>query len=174
MIRPIHTLTLAIASLLFSTAALAETKVTISGTHLCCGQCVTAVGDTLKDLSGVKGECNQKERTIVLTAESTETAQKAVDALAAAGFYGKLDNEAVKFKPIDVPKGNVQRLQVAGVHNCCGQCARIIKTAIGKVKGVSADTVGAKKEEFVVEGDFSASELVEALLSEGFHVQIKK
>ena len=160
--------------LVLSTAARAETKVTLSGVHLCCPQCVSIVGKTLKDLPGVKGECSQKDKTVVLTAESNEAAQKAVDALAKAGFYGKLDNDAVKFKPIDVPKGNVERLEVSGVHNCCGQCANIIKGAIGKVKGVSANTVGAKKEEFVVEGDFSAAELVEALLSEGFHVTVKK
>jgi copper chaperone CopZ len=154
--------------------AQAETKVTLSGVHLCCPQCVNAVGATLKDVSGVKGQCSQKDKSIVLTAESSEAAQKAVDALAAAGFYGKPDSDVVKFKPIEVPKGNVQRLEVSGVHNCCGQCANIIKGAIGKVKGVSANTVGAKKEAFVVEGDFSANELVDALLAEGFHVQVKK
>lgn len=160
--------------LALTVAARAETKVTLKGVHLCCPQCVSIVGDTLKDLPGVKGECSQKDKSIVLTAENNEAAQKAIDALATAGFYGKLDSDAVKFKPIDVPKGNVQRLELSGVHNCCGQCAKIIKGAVGKVKGVSADTIGAKKEEFVVEGDFSANELVEALLAEGFHVKVKK
>jgi copper chaperone CopZ len=160
--------------LMLAGAAHAETKVTLKGVHLCCPQCVTIVGKTLGDVTGVKGECSQKDKTIVLTADSAEAAQKAVDALAAAGFYGKPDNDSVKFKPIDVPKGNVTRLEVSGVHNCCGQCARIIKAAVGKVKGVTADTAGPKTEEFVVEGDFSAAELVEALLAEGFHVKVKK
>jgi copper chaperone CopZ len=175
MIRLLKTFVLAVGCLLtLSAAASAETKVTIKGVHLCCPQCVTIVGSTLKDIAGVKGECSQKDKTVTLTAESNEAAQKAVDALAKAGFYGKPDSDVVKFKPVDVPKGNVQRLEVSGVHNCCGQCANIIKGAIGKVKGVSANTVGAKKEEFVVEGDFSAAELVEALLAEGFHVNVKK
>jgi copper chaperone CopZ len=176
MSPPLKTFVAAVAcSLSMAVAAHAETKVTLKGVHLCCPQCVTIVGTTLKDLPGVKGECSQGDKTIVLTADNNEAAQKAIDALATAGFYGKLDNDAVKFKPIDVPKGNVQRLEVSGVHNCCGQCARIIKGAVVKVKGVSADTtIGPNKETFVVEGDFSAQELVDALLAEGFHVQVKK
>jgi copper chaperone CopZ len=165
---------LAVACLLaFSTVARAETKVTIKGVHLCCGQCVTVVGSTLKDVAGVKGECNQEAKTITLTADNNEAAQKAVDALAAAGFHGKPDSDAVKFKAVETPKGNVKKLELSGIHNCCGMCARIIKSTVGKVKGVTSDTSGARKEEFTVEGDFSASELVNALLDAGFHVKVK-
>ena len=174
MIRLLSTLVIAASLCLVSGAARAETKVTLSAVHLCCPACVTAVGKTLKDLPGVKGECSQSAKTITLTADHAEAAQKAVDALAAAGFHGKPDSDAVKFKAVDTPSGNVKRLEVSGVHNCCGQCTRAIKAAIGKVKGVTADTVVAKNEEFVVEGDFSAAELVEALLADGFHVKVKK
>jgi copper chaperone CopZ len=132
--------------LIFAAAASAETKVTLKDVHLCCGMCVTAV----------------------------EAAQKAVDALAKAGFHGKPDSDVVKYKPVETPKGNVQKLELKGIHNCCGQCTRIIKTTIGKVKGVASDNVTAKKDELTVEGDFSAADLVQALLDAGFHVEVKK
>lgn len=175
MSRLLPAFVLAISSLfLLSGIGRAETKVTLSGVHLCCPACVSAVGKTLKDVSGVKGACSQTDKTITLTADNAAAAQKAIDALAAAGFHGKPDSDAVKFKPVDAPSGKVKRLEVSGVHNCCGQCTRAIKAAVGKVKGVTADTAAAKKDSFVVEGDFSASELVEALLADGFHVTVKK
>jgi mercuric ion binding protein len=160
--------------LVFAAAARAETKVTLKSVHLCCPMCVTAVGETLKDLTGVKGECSQQDKTIVLTATDAAAAQKAVDALAKAGFHGKPDSDVVKYKPVETPKGNVQKLELTGIHNCCGMCARIIKQTVTKVKGVTSDTSAAKKDEFTVEGDFSASDLVQALLDAGFHVQVKK
>jgi periplasmic mercuric ion binding protein len=175
MIRSLSKLMLGLGALfMLSGAANAETKVTLSGVHLCCPACVSAVGKTLKDVAGVKGECSQTDKTITITADNNETAQKAIDALAAAGFHGKPDNDAVKFKPVDAPTGNVKKLEVSGVHNCCGQCTKAIKAAVGKVKGVTSDNVVAKNDSFVVEGDFSAAELVEALLKEGFHVAVKK
>src|SRR5688500_12667460 len=116
---------IAFASLsMLCVVAQAETKVTVSGTHLCCPQCVTIVGSTLKDIAGVKAECRQKDKTIAITADINESAQKAIDALAAAGFYGKLDNKFVKYKDIAVPSGNVTKVEVSGVHNCCGMCAK--------------------------------------------------
>jgi copper chaperone CopZ len=162
------------AYLLLATAASAETKVTVSNVHLCCPQCLTAVDKTLAGLEGVKGVASQKDKTVVLTADSDAAAQKALDALADAGFHGKLDNDKLKYKTVEAPKGNVKRLECGGTHNCCGACTRSIKEAIKSVKGVTADTVTPKKEEFVVEGDFSAEELVKALLDAGFHVKVKK
>ena len=70
-----------IATLLIAGAAVAETKVTVSGTHLCCGACLKAVDTTLKDMSGVKFKSDQGSKTIVITADSDEAAQKAVSEL---------------------------------------------------------------------------------------------
>src|SRR6476620_4303688 len=92
-----------LSSLLGLIAALplyAETKVTVSGTHLCCGACLKAVDTTLKDMNGVKFKSDQGEKTIEITADSDADAQKAIDALADAGFYGKLDNDKVKYKTV--------------------------------------------------------------------------
>ena len=160
---------------LFATASLqAETKVTISKTHLCCPMCVTAVAATLKDVEGVKPKCDQKAKTIEITADSDEAAQKAIDALAKAGFYGATDNEKIKYKLAEAPKGEVERLEIVGVHNCCGQCTAAIKKALEGVDGITANTVKAKSDSFVREGKFSAEKAIQALLDIGFCAQAKK
>jgi copper chaperone CopZ len=157
-----------------TTLALAETKVTLSGVHLCCPQCITAVNKTLGEVQGVKATPSQQAKTIAITADNDEAAQKAIDALAAAGFRGKLDNDKLKNKAVEVEKGNVKRLELTGIHNCCGACTRIIKETVKGVKGVTADTCQAKQTSFVVEGDFDGADLVNALLDAGFQVQVKK
>ena len=162
-------------ALLILTASLsAETKVTISKTHLCCPMCVTAVGATLKDVAGVKPKCDQKARTIEITADSDEAAQKAVDALAAAGFYGATDSDKIKYKEIQAPKGEVEKLELTGFHNCCGQCTAAIKKAVSSVDGAKADSLKAKETTMVVEGKFSAEKVLKSLLDAGFSVQVKK
>ena len=154
--------------------AKAETKVTISKTHLCCKACVDAVEKALADVKGVKHESNQSEGTIKLTAENDEVAQKAIDVLAKTGFHGKLDNDKLKYKPVAAPKGKVTRLELEDIHNCCGACTKAIKKAVGEVAGVKSDSAKAKESSFVVEGDFVATEVVDSLLKAGFHVQVKK
>jgi hypothetical protein len=42
----------------------AETKVTISGTHLCCGQCLRPVDATLNHLPGAMHPSSQEATTI--------------------------------------------------------------------------------------------------------------
>src|SRR5580765_5137461 len=160
--------------LLLGRSAAAETKVTISDTHLCCGQCLRAVDSTLKDMAGVKFKSDQGAKTIEITADHDEAAQKAVNALADAGFYGKLNNDKIKFKPVQSSDAAVQKLEVSGVHNCCGQCTNAIKKAVTSVSGVSGTDVKAKDTAFAVEGNFKPAEVVKALLDAGFYVLVKK
>ena len=58
-------------------AALAETKVEVTNVHLCCPGCVKAVGSALKGVEGVTGVCDQKAKTVTITAPDDATAQKA-------------------------------------------------------------------------------------------------
>lgn len=160
--------------LLMGRGAAAETKVTVSGTHLCCGQCLKAVDATLKDMPGVTFKSDQAAKTIEIVADSDATAQKAIDALAAEGFYGKLDNDKLKFKPVAAGDASVEKLELAGVHNCCGQCTTSIKKAVTAVSGVSGTNIKAKDTTFAVEGKFKPGEVVKALLDAGFYVQVKK
>jgi copper chaperone CopZ len=165
---------LAATCLLFvAAAAQAEVKVTIAKSHLCCPMCFKAVDETLKDLEGIKHATSREEKTITITAADEKKAQEAIDALAKAGFHGKTDVESITFKKVETPEGSVKRLEVSGIHNCCGQCTTAIKKAVDGVQGVQANTCKARETKFVVEGDFSAAELVEALLTAGFHCQVK-
>jgi len=161
-------------SVLLAAPVSAEVKVTISKTHLCCGQCVKAVDKTLGEIQGVKHETNQADGSITLKADSIADAQKAVDALAAAGFHGKVDNSEVKYKPVDASKDKVARIEITGIHNCCGQCTKAIKAALKDVPGVKSETVKPKMDTFAIEGDFSPAAAVEALVNAGFYVKVKK
>ena len=163
-----------VALLVAMPVAQAETKVTISKTHLCCKACVDAVDKALADMKDVKHESNQSDGTIKLTAENDEVAQKAIDVLAKTGFHGTVDHSKLKYKQVEAPKGKVTRLELESVHNCCGACTKAIKQAVSKVAGVKSDSAKAKESSFVVEGDFVATEVVDSLLNAGFHVQVKK
>jgi mercuric ion binding protein len=156
-------------------AASAETKVELKGTHLCCGQCVTAVGNILKKVEGCTGKCDQKAGTVSITAKDDATAQKAVDALAAGGFHGTTNSDTVKVKDDSgATKGKVKTLTLEGIHNCCGQCNRAIVAALGKVSGVTGNTAKVKAESFEVTGEFDAEEVVKAMNAAGYHCKVKK
>src|SRR5690348_15008714 len=98
-------------------AAQAETKVVINGVHLCCGACVTGVEDAVANVKGATVACDRGAKTVTITAADAATAQKAIDALADAGFHGKIESSEVAFKPVDVQPGKVAKLEVSGVHN---------------------------------------------------------
>jgi copper chaperone CopZ len=159
--------------LLVAAPAVAETKVTVSETHLCCGQCLRGVDAALKDVAGVKHTSSQQAKTIEIVAESDEAAQKAIDALATAGFYGKLNSDKVKFKPVTAADATAQKLELAGIHNCCGQCTNAIKKAVTGVSGVTGTNIKNRDTAFAVEGNFKPGEVVKALLDAGFYVQVK-
>jgi copper chaperone CopZ len=157
-----------------SGVARAEIKVELKGVHLCCGNCVKAVGAVLKD-AGVKGACDQKAKTVTITAADAKTAQTAVDALAAAGFHGKSSDKEVAMKDdSSAAAGKVKILSVTGVHNCCQQCCKAIKETVKNVEGVKSDTAKPKSDSFEVSGDFDAAALVKALNAAGFHVKVKQ
>jgi periplasmic mercuric ion binding protein len=156
-------------------AVRAETKVELKGTHLCCGQCVAAVGGIIKKVEGATAKCDQKAGTVTITAKDDATAQKAIDALAAGGFHGTTDHKDIKVKDDSgATKGKVKSLTLEGVHNCCGQCNKAIVAALGKVAGVTGNTAKVKAESFEVTGDFDAEEVIKALNTAGYHAKVKK
>jgi copper chaperone CopZ len=155
--------------------ALAETKVEVKGTHLCCGGCVKGVAAALKDIEGVKPKCDQKAGTITLTCTDDAAAQKAIDALAAAGYHGDTGSTTITFKEAaDVPSDKVKTLKLKGVHNCCGACCKAIKTAVRGVAGVMDDTAMPKQANFQISGDIDAAAVIKALNDAGFHATIEK
>lgn len=154
--------------------AQAESKVELTGVHLCCGSCVKGVAGAIKTVEGAKGACDQKAGKVTITAADDATVKKAVEAVAEAGYHGTPDK--AEFAAADdsgAPKGKVSKLTVTGIHNCCGSCNKAVKKAVAAVEGVKGDTAKSKEDSFEVTGDFSAQELVKSLNAAGFHVHVK-
>jgi len=153
---------------------LAETKVELTKTHLCCGQCVKAVEKEL-ETAKVKGVVSQDEGKVEFTAADEKAAQKVIDDLAAAGFHGVTNSKEVKVKDDSgVKDGKVKSLTLKGIHNCCGSCNMAIKKAVKTVAGVEFDDAKARSATLTVKGDFDGAALVKALNEAGFHVTAEK
>ncbi len=163
----------ALGAMAWATAAQAEVSVTVSKMHLCCPGCTKAVEKAVSTCDGVKCVADQEAKTAVLTAEKIESVQKAVDALAKAGFHGELSDKKVKYAEQKLPEGKITRLEVTGVHNCCGACTKAIKAALAKVEGVTGNSCEDKKDAFVIEGNFLAKDAITALQKAGFHATVK-
>jgi copper chaperone CopZ len=164
-------------------ARAAELTAKLTGVHMCCKGCTSTLEKAVSKVKGAKAVTSTKEGEmqgdVTVTAESKESLQKAIDAIAAAGFHGKLDNKDVKFKTAKLDKeargdNKVQKLELAGIHNCCPACTKAIKEAVGKVNGVKNVSIEPKKDKFAVEGDFSARKVLTALNKAGFHCVTQK
>lgn len=149
-------------------------NVELTGVHLCCQGCVDAADAALMSVAGVKSRCDMENETVTFTADAHAAAQKALDALAAAGFYGRTGNQKLAMKAVsDIPRGKVSRLKVSDIHNCCGPCCEAIKEAIATVAGVTGDTADPQATTFEVIGDFEAAALIKALNAAGFSARIE-
>jgi copper chaperone CopZ len=146
--------------------------VNLSGAHLCCKACVKAFMDAAT-IDGVQAELKEGQDMVVLTAADYRDVQQALDHLAKAGFSSRIEDATqtgkIAFPEIKTPDDNVKKLAVRHIHNCCAGCSEAIIAAIESVDGVKSQTVKPKVESFVVEGDFDAGEVVQALLDAGFY-----
>ena len=158
----------------FCGTAVAETKVEIKKTHVCCGACESAVAKVLEK-AGVKGSADQATTTITFTANDDKAAQKVVDELAAAGFHGDTGSKDITVKDDSgVKEGKVTKLTLTGLHNCCGACTKAIKEALKKVDGIESDDTKSKSETITITGNFDGKAAVKALNDAGFHAKEKK
>jgi periplasmic mercuric ion binding protein len=152
-----------------------EIKVELRGVHLCCQGCVNAADAALMSVEGVNSRYDMDNGTVTFTASDAAAAQKALDALAAAGFHGSTGNNQVAMKAVSgIPQGKVKTLKVSGIHNCCGPCCEAIKGAIATVDGVTGDTARPRATTFEVTGDFDAAALVKALNAAGFSARVEQ
>jgi catalase len=152
-----------------------EIRVEVTGVHLCCQGCVDAVDAAMKNVAGVTSHCDMEKKTVSLTAGDGAVAQKALDAIAAAGFHGSTDHARLAMKAVSgIPRGRVKSLNVSGIHNCCDLCCDAIKGAIATVDGVTGDTAIPGATTFAVMGDFQAAALVQALNAAGFSAQVRQ
>ena len=149
-------------------------EVTLDGAHLCCGACVKAIQETLKDAEGITELTVDKDsRKIAFNATNAKAARKGVVALTRAGFAGKATHAGKEMK---LPKGYQEdtksdSVTLRGLHNCCGGCAKAITTALKKVDGVK--NVDCKKKSATVSGEeIAVSKLIAALHEAGLHARV--
>lgn len=154
----------------------AET-VELKKVHMCCDGCAEEVATVLGKVEGVSGVSTDKKATsAAFTAADAKAAQRALDALAAAGFHGDPGKDkGYAFKDDSgVKPGAVKTLTVNGFHNSCGGCVKSFKDALKGVKGVAGVTAKSKVSSAEVTGDFDAAEVVKALNAAGFHVKVEE
>jgi copper chaperone CopZ len=109
---------------------------------------------------------------VTLEAPDDKTAQKGLDALAQAGFYGHVDHPRLQLRDTSgVKQGKVESLSLTGAHNCCTACCNAIKNTLKNVPGVTDDTTRPKSRSFKVNGNFEAADVVKALHDAGFAVK---
>ncbi len=166
-------LTISILTLGFSLfAAGAETKVTLSGVHLCCKGCVKGVAKAV-DKSGGKASCDAKAGTVVISGDK-ESVTKALEAIAKAGYYGTSDNENLAIACQGGAKDEkVKSLTLSGAHLCCGKCVKAVAKAVNATDGASAYTAEKGSKTFDVTGNFNAQALIKALHDNGLHAFVK-
>ena len=160
-------LTLA-ATLALATFAQAESTVKITGVHLCCKSCVKGVEKAVGTVSGATSASDADASTVTITAADATTAQKAVDALVAAGYFGKSEDAAIKVSAATGAKdAKVSSLTISGVHLCCPKCVKAVNAALADVKGVESNTAVKNATSFDIKGDFNPTEVFAALQKAG-------
>jgi copper chaperone CopZ len=153
----------------------AEVTAKISEIHLCCKGCVTGVEKAVAEVDGAKAAADQEARTVTISAADEATVQKAADALAKAGYFGKCGEGNVKMQSRTGAKGQqVQALQIEGVHLCCAKCVKAVDRAVKSVAGVKEHTATKGAKSFAVTGDFNDKEVFAALEKEGLTGRVAK
>lgn len=140
----------ALAWLFIAPAALraAETeRVRLTGLHLCCNGCVTALRSALEEVKGVSAvEVDRDEGRATFAAASDAVLKQAAAAVTEAGFHGKM---TIGERAVALPNETLDEEAVAnrvifkGVHLCCGGCAKAIAKAFrdsSDVIAVDCDT----------------------------------
>jgi len=146
----------------------AEVSVKLTDVHLCCQSCVKGVQKAVGTVPGVTANADMEEGTVSLVGPDTATVQKAVDALTAAGYFGKSSDPSIKVNADTGAKNQkVQTLQVEGVHLCCGKCVKSVNAALSSVSGVTGNTAAKGAKSFTVTGNFNDKEVFDALQNAG-------
>jgi copper chaperone CopZ len=150
-------------------------SVKLSGVHLCCQGCTKRVQAAVGTVPGVTASAEQGIGAITLTAADTAAVQAAVDALVAAGFFGESSDAAIEVNGKTGATGQrVQSIEIEGVHVCCNQCVRVVRSAVGSVTGVTTNTAAERARSFTVSGDFIDKDVFDALHREGLGGRLAK
>ena len=151
-----------------------EVTVTLSGVHLCCGDCVDAVvaakeHDKVAVDPAVEISASRSDGTVTIKAPSGKAAQTALRAILSSGFYGKSDNEAVKIPDLKEDDFTSDTMSVRDVHLCCRGCVRDFNDAVESVEGVKDFEAKAGSSRVTIKGEgFKPYEVMAALREAGF------
>jgi copper chaperone CopZ len=159
------------------TAAIAvrADEIKLSNVHLCCTACVKGAEKAAAKAAGATVTVDKDAGTVAISSGSKAGIQQAVDALVAAGYYGKPSDASVKVDAnTGATDGKVQTLKLEGVHLCCGKCVTAVQTALGKVPGVKGNTAEKNAKVFEVTGDFSSKAVFDALHNAGLTGKVAK
>jgi periplasmic mercuric ion binding protein len=155
------------AFLFLGASAFAENSVTLTDVHLCCNSCVTGVTKAISSVNATS-VADQDNETVVLTAVDKSTLQQAVNALVAAGYFGKSSDAEIKMVNDSGAKdAKVEGTDINGVHLCCGKCVTTVNEVLGQVPGVSGTDAKKGATTFKIKGDFNQKAAVDALLAAG-------
>jgi copper chaperone CopZ len=162
-------------SLALAPAALADYTVTLSNVHLCCTSCVKGVEKATATVAGATTDIDKDAETVKLSAPDKATAQKAVDALVAAGYFGVSSDASIKVDTASGAKDSwVDSMTVSGLHLCCGKCVTAVNEVLAKVPGVKANTAVKNAPTFEVTGKFNEKEVMTAFQAAGLSGKVAK
>ena len=155
----------------------ADSDVQVEGIHLCCGSCVDAVTDALKDIDGVTSvACDQNTKVASFKASNDEAAEEGIKALSEAGFFGtaKQGKKDLAFPDAGAKKDvKSAKIKFSGVHLCCRSCVKDAHTALKDVKGVSSIDVDREAGTVTLNGsDIVHTAALNALNKGGFYGKI--
>jgi periplasmic mercuric ion binding protein len=155
--------------------ARADEKAVIAGPHICCGNCVKAVGAILAKVDGISAvKCSAKEKTVTFMAKDNAATQKALEAMVAGGFAGTAKfGDATLTQATSKLEGKANEVVVKGVHACCGQCHKAIKGLFPDAKVTFAGT-GPQRDVTIVGTDLSLAAVQQALNDKGFSGKVEK
>jgi len=156
----------------------AETTITMTGVHNCCGSCAKGITKAGSIGEGVTIDVPEKSTTVTITSKKKGDAMKAAEAIIAAGYFGKIEGgepskTASKSTASTKPEAKMTKATVSGVHLCCKKCETAAANAVKTVPGITKSDIVAKATSFTVEGEFTKSELAAALNDAGFAGDIK-
>lgn len=163
---------LLVFGLVFSSHA--EVTATIKKVHLCCDKCAKGVEKAVATVPGAEAKVNKNKGIVKITAPDQATAQRAADAMVAAGYFGTSTD--VKLDPaVSRAHGTqVQGMIVAGAHLCCAKCVKAVDEAVKSVPGVTECDAIKGSDFFDVTGNFNDQAVMTALQNAGFSGKITR
>jgi len=142
--------------------------VTLSDAHVCCHSCVTGAAATVANMKDVTAVADVDKKTIVVTGPDKATAQKAVDALTGAGFFGKSSDASIKVNTATgATDTKVSSLEVDNLHLCCGSCVKAVNAILADVPGYKTNNATQKATSFIITGDFKPTDVFAAFQKAG-------